>query len=91
MGIIITILLGALVGWLASKVMNRDSNQGIVADIMVGILGAFVGGFISSLFDPNSEGPSFLISLDLADVFWAFVGALVVSAIWNAITRRSIR
>jgi len=90
MGIIVTILLGALVGWLASKVMNRDAEQGAIGNIVVGILGAFLGGFISSLFDPN-RGPSFLIGFDLADVFWAFVGAVVLTAILNLATRHRVR
>lgn len=90
MGILITILLGALVGWLASKVMNRDAEQGAVANIIVGILGAFVGGLVSS-FLFGTGGADFLISLTLTDVFWAFIGALVVSAIWNAATRKRLR
>lgn len=90
MGIIVTILLGAVIGYLASRVMKRDAEQGLLADIFVGIVGAFVGGFISSLFEAGSHA-DFLISFDLADIFWAFVGALVVSAVWNAATRRSIR
>jgi len=88
--ILITILLGALVGWAASKVMRRDGEQGLLGDIIVGILGAFVGGLISSLFDADS-GVNFAISLTVADILWAFIGALIVSGVWNLLTRRTVR
>lgn len=90
MGILITILLGAVVGWLASKVMNRDAEQNWVGNIVVGVLGAFLGGLISSLFT-DEAGTDFLISFTIADVFWAFVGAVVLTAILNLATRRRIR
>lgn len=89
-GIIITVLLGALVGWVASIVMNRDSQQGAIGNIVVGIVGAFLGGLLSRLVGVNS-GTDFWITLNWADVFWALVGAIVLCAILNYAQTRRIR
>jgi uncharacterized membrane protein YeaQ/YmgE (transglycosylase-associated protein family) len=47
-GLIITILAGAVIGWLASKIMGTDAQMGAVANIVAGIVGAAIGGFILS-------------------------------------------
>jgi uncharacterized membrane protein YeaQ/YmgE (transglycosylase-associated protein family) len=67
---IIWIIAGALIGWVASIIMKTNSRQGLIADILVGIVGAFVGGyFLSPLFNVGTinEGdfsiPALLISL----------------------------
>lgn len=49
MGIILWIIFGALVGWIASLIMRTDEEQGMVANIIIGIVGAFIGGAVSSL------------------------------------------
>ena len=66
----IWIIAGALIGWAASIIMRTDNRQGLVADILVGIAGAFVGGyFLSPLFNIGTinEGdfsvPAVLVSL----------------------------
>jgi uncharacterized membrane protein YeaQ/YmgE (transglycosylase-associated protein family) len=46
MGIILWIIFGALAGWIASIIMKTDANQSTVGDIIMGIIGAFVGGFL---------------------------------------------
>lgn len=51
MGFIGWIVIGGLAGWLASKFMNTDKDQGILANIVVGIIGAFIGGFVVNLLD----------------------------------------
>ena len=52
---IIWIFLGALIGWIASLIMKTDSRQGLIADIVVGIVGAFIGGYIlSPLFNMST-------------------------------------
>ena len=67
---IIWIIVGALIGWVASIIMRTNSRQGLIADIIVGIVGAFVGGyFLSPLFNVGTinEGnfsiPALLVSL----------------------------
>lgn len=48
MGLIITILAGAVIGWIASKIMGTDAQMGAIANIIAGIVGAAIGGFILS-------------------------------------------
>ena len=48
MTLIITILAGAVIGWLASKIMGTDAQMGAIANIIAGIVGAAIGGFLLS-------------------------------------------
>ena len=75
---IIWILAGALIGWLASIIMKTNSRQGLIADIIVGIVGAFVAGyFLSPLFhvstinEGNFSIPALLVSLGGAVILLA--------------------
>jgi uncharacterized membrane protein YeaQ/YmgE (transglycosylase-associated protein family) len=75
---IIWIIAGALIGWLASIIMRTSKRQGLIADIIVGIVGAFVGGyFLSPLFNVSTinEGnfsiPALLVSLGGAVILLA--------------------
>ena len=85
MGIIIWLVIGGIVGWLASLIMRTDAQQGIILNIVVGIVGAFLGGLIFSRGDIN-EAPlnvtAFLVSL---------VGAVVLLGIVNLFRRGSLR
>ena len=83
MGIVAWLILGALAGWLASKVMNTDEQQGALANIIVGILGAVVGGYVFNLF-----GSSSVTGLNIYSVFVAFVGAVILLFIYKAVTRK---
>ena len=49
MNIIIWIIFGALAGWIASMIMNKNKQMGAIANIVVGVIGAFVGGYIMDL------------------------------------------
>ena len=75
---IIWIIVGGIIGWLASIIMKTDSRQGLIADIIVGIVGAFVGGFfLSPLFnsstinESNYSLPALLVSLGGAIILLA--------------------
>jgi len=75
---IIWIIVGALIGWVASLIMKTNSRQGLIADIIVGIVGAFVAGlFLSPLFNISTinEGnfslPALLVSLGGAVILLA--------------------
>ena len=87
MGIIIWLIVGGIVGWLASIIMGRDAQQGVLLNIVVGIIGALLGGWlISPLVGVGTinEGitiGSFLVSL---------VGAVILLFIVNLFTRRSV-
>jgi len=50
MGIILWIIFGGLVGWVASLIMKTDAQQGIVINVVVGIIGAIIGGWVMGLF-----------------------------------------
>ena len=86
MGIIIWLVVGGVVGWLASLIMARDGQQGILLNIVVGIVGAFLGGLILNRGTINTDAPleinAFLVSL---------LGAVVLLAIVNLINRGRLR
>jgi uncharacterized membrane protein YeaQ/YmgE (transglycosylase-associated protein family) len=85
MGIIVWLIVGGVVGWLASIIMRTDAQQGIFLNIIVGIIGAFIGGLILSGGSINNAGltlTSFLVSL---------VGAVILLAIVNLVRRGSVR
>ena len=84
MGIIMWLIIGGVVGWLASMVMRTDAQQGILLNIVVGIVGAFIGGLVFSGGSINDGVTlySFLVSL---------VGAIILLAIINLVRRGSVR
>jgi uncharacterized membrane protein YeaQ/YmgE (transglycosylase-associated protein family) len=67
MGILLWILFGGIVGWVASLIMKTDGQQGIILNIVVGIVGSVLGGFIMSLLGKSGVGGfnvySFLVAL----------------------------
>ena len=71
MNIIIWIILGAVAGWIAGMIMK--SSHGIIEDIILGIIGAFVGGFIFNIF-----GQSGVTGLNIYSLIVAIVGAVVL-------------
>ena len=84
-GFIVWIIVGGLAGWIASKIMKTDAQQGLLLNIVVGIVGAFLGGFILSLIaDPSGFG----IILTFVT---AIIGACILLAIVKAVTGRSVR
>ena len=83
MGIISWIVLGGLAGWLASIVMKRNDRMGCITNILAGVAGAVVGGWVFSLF-----GKSGVTGFNLPSLLVAFVGALIVLAVLNLITRK---
>ena len=87
---IVWLLFGALVGWLASIVMRTDAQQGALMNIIVGILGAFLGGF---LFNFLGIGGSSLNNnnFSLGGLLVAFVGAVILLAVVTLLRRGSVR
>lgn len=87
---ILWLLFGALVGWLASLVMRTDAQQGALLNIVVGIIGAFLGGFLFSLLGiggSNINNGDFSIGSLLV----SFIGAVVLLAIVNMFRRGAVR
>jgi uncharacterized membrane protein YeaQ/YmgE (transglycosylase-associated protein family) len=87
---ILWLLFGALVGWLASLVMKTDAQQGTILNIVVGIIGAFLGGLIFSMLGiggSNINNSDFSLSALVV----SFIGAVVLLAIVNLVRRGSVR
>lgn len=76
MGFIAWIVLGALAGWIASMIMKTNAQQGALANIIVGIVGAIIGGFLFSLF-----GSSGVNGFNFYSLLVALVGAIALIAI----------
>lgn len=83
MGILIWIIVGAIAGFLASKVLT-GRGMGLLWDIVVGILGAFLGGWLAGLVGiPVSTG-----TFTVGGVVAAFVGAVILLVVFRAMTKR---
>jgi uncharacterized membrane protein YeaQ/YmgE (transglycosylase-associated protein family) len=81
MGLLAWILVGAIAGWLAGKVMG-GSGFGLIGDIVVGVLGALVGGWLAStLF----HMPGAISGFNLPTIVVAFLGAMVVLFVARAL------
>lgn len=87
MGFIVFIIMGGVIGWLASLVMNRDASMGIVLNIIVGIVGSFIGNGIFSLWGGGSIGD---IS-DVGAIVAAFIGAVLLLGGINLLQRGRLR
>ncbi|MDQ3093663.1 MAG: GlsB/YeaQ/YmgE family stress response membrane protein [bacterium] len=85
--IIAWVVMGALVGWIASKVMGTDAEQGGLANIVVGIVGAFAGGFLMNLID--KQGANSADAISWRSFFVALLGAIVVLFVYKAVSRRA--
>ena len=83
MGIILWILFGALVGWLASIIMRTDDEQGAWANIIIGIIGAFIGGALSGWL--GGQGIS---GFNLSSIIVAILGEMVLIFFIRMFTHR---
>ncbi|WP_260483371.1 GlsB/YeaQ/YmgE family stress response membrane protein [Sphingomicrobium flavum] len=84
MGFIVYLIVGGLLGWLASIVMRTDAQQGIILNVIVGIVGAFLAGLVVS-------GGSIGDGITLQSVLISLVGAIVLLGIVNLIRRGKVR
>ena len=82
MGIVAWIFVGLIAGFLASKVVNR-SGEGLLRDILLGVVGAIVGGWIF-----NAMGEPGVYGVNLYSILVAFVGGVVVLIIFHAVFGR---
>lgn len=85
MGIVIWIIVGAIAGFAASKVVS-GKGMGLVWDIVVGIVGAFIGGWLAGVAGFDVSPGTFTIGGLLS----AFVGAVILLVIFRALTQRGI-
>jgi len=82
-GLLVWIVIGAIAGWLASMVMH--SRLGLVTDIIVGIVGALIGGFVFNLL-----GIAGTTGFNLWSIFVAFIGSVILLALIRLISGRSV-
>jgi uncharacterized membrane protein YeaQ/YmgE (transglycosylase-associated protein family) len=89
MNFIIWLVVGGLIGWIASKIMNTDARQGILLNIVVGIVGSILGGWlISPLLGAGTINQS---DFSLSGLVVSLVGAVILLAIVNLIRRGTVR
>jgi uncharacterized membrane protein YeaQ/YmgE (transglycosylase-associated protein family) len=81
MSILAWIVLGLISGFIASKIVNK-TGEGIILDIVLGIIGAVVGGFVFSLF-----GAAGVSGFNLYSMFVAVVGAIIILVLYHAVVR----
>jgi uncharacterized membrane protein YeaQ/YmgE (transglycosylase-associated protein family) len=85
LGILVFIIVGAIAGFVASKVLS-GKGMGLIWDIVVGILGAFLGGWLASLVGLPVATGTFTVGGILA----AFVGAIILLVVFRALTHRGM-
>jgi uncharacterized membrane protein YeaQ/YmgE (transglycosylase-associated protein family) len=89
MGLLIVLVVGGILGWLASIVMRTDGQQGILLNVVVGIVGALLAGF---LLTPVLGGaPITTGALDIRSLLVSFLGAIVLLAVVNLVRRGAVR
>jgi uncharacterized membrane protein YeaQ/YmgE (transglycosylase-associated protein family) len=81
MSILGWIILGLIAGWIASKIVNK-SGEGLLMDIVLGVVGAVVGGWLFSLI-----GHAGITGFNLYSMFVSVIGAVVVLLIYHAVRR----
>ena len=85
MGIIIWLIVGGVVGWLASLIMRTDAQQGVLLNIVVGIVGSVIANFLFNRAGINAD------PLDMTSILWSLLGAVVLLAVVNLVRRGSVR
>lgn len=89
MNIIIWLVVGGLIGWLASMVMKTNDSQGMILNVVVGIIGAALAGwFISPMVGVGTINQD---NFSLPALIVSFVGALILLAVVNLVRRGTVR
>jgi uncharacterized membrane protein YeaQ/YmgE (transglycosylase-associated protein family) len=89
MNFILWLIIGGLVGWVASLIMRTDAQQGIVLNVVVGIVGAFLAGWlVSPLVGVGTINQN---NFSIGSLLVSLVGAVVLLAIVNLFRRGSVR
>jgi len=89
MNIIIWLVVGGLIGWVASMIMKTDAQQGLILNVVVGIIGALLGGWVlSPLLGAGTINSS---DFSLAGLGVSLLGAVILLAIVNLVRRGTAR
>lgn len=87
-GFLIFIALGAFVGWVASIITKRDAQQGWLANIGVGVVGALLGSLVAQAVFGHGTA---LLALNWGSIFWALLGAVALCMALNYYQRGQVR
>ena len=90
MGLILALIIGGIIGWLASIVMRTDAQQGILLNIVVGIVGSLIGSFLLGGFF-GADGNINNAPLDGGTLIATFLGAVILLAVVNLFRRGAVR
>jgi uncharacterized membrane protein YeaQ/YmgE (transglycosylase-associated protein family) len=89
MNFIIWLIVGGLIGWVASMIMRTDAQQGVLLNVVVGIIGAMLGGwFLAPMFGTGTINQN---DFSLAGLGVSLLGAVILLAIVNLFRRGSVR
>lgn len=89
MNIIIWLVVGGLIGWVASMIMKTDGQQGILLNVVVGIIGAFLGGFLlGPMFGTGTLNQG---DFSMSGLLVSLAGAIILLAIVNLVRRGRVR
>ncbi|MEO7031322.1 MAG: GlsB/YeaQ/YmgE family stress response membrane protein [Herbaspirillum sp.] len=89
MNFIIWIVIGGVIGWLASLVMRTDAQQGMILNVVVGIVGALVSGWVIAPF--LGTGTINQNDFSMGALIASFIGAVILLAIVNLLRRGKVR
>ena len=90
MNFILAIIIGGLIGWVASKVMNTDAQQGVFLNIVVGIVGSMLGKWVAARFF-GMGGMGLRDGIDIPSILVGLAGAIVLLGVGNLVRRGSVR
>ena len=90
MGLIVALIIGGIIGWLASIVMRTNAQQGILLNVVVGIVGSLLGSFLLGRFF-GADGNLLNSPLDGGTLLAALIGAVVLLAVVNLFRRGAVR
>ncbi len=89
MNIIIWLVVGGLIGWVASMLMRTDAQQGVILNVVVGVIGALLGGFLlAPMFGTGTINSN---DFSLASLGVSLLGAVILLAIVNLVRRGTAR
>ncbi|MES2259855.1 MAG: GlsB/YeaQ/YmgE family stress response membrane protein [Pseudomonadota bacterium] len=92
MSFVIWIVIGGIIGWLASMVMKTDAQQGILLNMVVGIVGALLGGWLlPPLFGSGNIGTINSDDFSALSLLVSFLGAIILLGIVNLLFRGRLR
>ena len=89
MNFIIWLIVGGIIGWLASIIMKRDAQQGILLNVIVGIVGSFLGGWlVGPLLGSGTINQN---DFSIMGLLASLIGAVILLAIVNLVRRGRVR